>query len=33
MLLSSFYKKINATILFYYEEFDQYLDAFKRENN
>ncbi|SHL99931.1 GIY-YIG nuclease family protein [Flavobacterium xanthum] len=26
-----FTKKYNATILLYYEEFDQYSDAFKRE--
>jgi putative endonuclease len=31
VLLSSFTKIYNATILFYYEEFDQYRDAFKRE--
>jgi predicted GIY-YIG superfamily endonuclease len=29
--LSSFTKIYNATILFYYEEFDQYRDAFKRK--
>jgi hypothetical protein len=33
VLLEQFYKIYNATILFYYEEFDQYRDAFKRENN